>query len=71
MKPICIIGFCLFIFIGAIAQGNQKDKKVKDHEKIIWAGTGIDLNDKAKDAKHVPNAVMSAFPAIFPRTTIG
>ena len=81
MKSICAVGLFLLISIASISQDNNQKKekkekpphsnnqngdKIKHHEKIIWAGTGIDLNDKAKDAKNVPNEVMAAFRQLFP-----
>lgn len=66
MKSICTFAICLLLSAATSAQGNQKEEKIKDHEKIIWAGTGIDLNDKSKDAKNVPDAVMASFRQFFP-----
>jgi Putative beta-lactamase-inhibitor-like, PepSY-like len=86
MKSLCVLGLYLFISIASISQDNnskpkgksdkvshsnqQNGEKIKLHEKVIWAGTGIDLNDKAKDAKNVPDAVMSAFRQLFPNQPI-
>ena len=44
----------------------QEEEKIDRHEKIIWAGTGVNLNDKAKDSKNVPDAVMTSFRQFFP-----
>ena len=43
---------------------------VNHHERIIWAGTGIDLNNKSKDVKHVPDAVLASFRQFFPNQEI-
>src|SRR4249919_626986 len=82
MKAICVFALGLFISITSLAQDNKgksKDKdekgshtshknggKVKEHERIIWAGTGIDLNDKSKDVKNIPDAVLASFRQYFP-----
>jgi hypothetical protein len=42
------------------------DEKIKKHEHIIWAGTGIDLNDKSKDVKNIPDAILASFRQYFP-----
>ena len=68
MKSIIALGLGLAVSIATLSQENGKGKNhdIKQHEKIIWAGTGIDLNDKAKDAKKVPDAVMNSFRQYFP-----
>ncbi len=45
---------------------HKNEGKVKEHERIIWAGTGIDLNDKSKDVKNIPDAVLASFRQYFP-----
>jgi len=44
----------------------QTDDNLTKHEHIIWAGTGVDLKDKAKDAKTTPDAVSASFRQFFP-----
>jgi hypothetical protein len=47
-------------------KNKQDDEKIDRHEKIIWAGTGINMNDKAKDVKNAPEAVIASFRQFFP-----
>jgi hypothetical protein len=60
-------------------EAKEKDKKEKSpkasrvendqvtrHEKIIWAGTDVKLNDKSKDTRNVPDAVLTSFRQFFP-----
>jgi hypothetical protein len=48
----------------------RNDDRVNQHEKIIWAGTGIDLNDKARDIKNIPEKVLASFRQFFPNQLI-
>ena len=50
--------------------GHKRPEDIKHHEQVIWAGTGIDLNDKAKDAKNIPDAVLTSFRQYFPNQEI-
>jgi hypothetical protein len=85
MKTIYAIALCLFVTTYTNAQRDEKkehkhekngqnvyrdDDRISQDEKIIWAGTGINLNDKAKDAKNVPDAVMTSFREFFPNQPI-
>jgi hypothetical protein len=53
-----------------IAANEKTDRKIKDHERVVWAGTGIDLNEKSKNVKNVPNAVLTSFRQYFPNQEI-
>jgi hypothetical protein len=82
MKSIATFGLFLLLSLFTFAQHEGKERskkdddkgssnrgdneKIKSHEKIIWAGTGINLNEKSKDAKNVPDAVMNSFRQFFP-----
>jgi len=85
MKAIYTVTFAMLVSSILIGQENKKDEskkkhsdksyiqgqdKIKQHEKIIWAGTGVDLNEKSKDVKNVPDAVMNSFRQFFPNQPI-
>jgi len=50
--------------------GREDNDKLSKHEKIVWAGTGMDLNNKSKDVKNVPDAVLNSFRQFFPNQQI-
>ena len=54
--------------------GKESNKKtsadVKQHERIIWAGTGVDLNEKSRDVKNIPDPVAASFRQYFPNQEI-
>ena len=54
------------------AQKNPRaeNDQVDQHDRIIWAGTGMDLNNKSKDVNHIPDAVLSSFRQFFPNQAI-
>jgi hypothetical protein len=86
MKSIAIFGLYLLLCLSSFSQQkeherNKKDddkgssyraddEKIKNHEQIIWAGTGINLNEKSKDVKNVPDAIMNSFRQFFPNQQI-
>lgn len=86
MKPINITLFVLIFSSSVVAQENKKqdhekrdnhvtfakgnDDRIEKHDKIIWAGTGVKLNDKSKDAKSIPDAVLNSFNQYFPNQPI-
>ena len=49
---------------------SEQDDKMMRHEKIVWAGTGVSLNDKSKDTKNIPDAVLTSFRQFFPNQQI-
>ena len=53
-----------------ISTAHKNEGKVKEHERIIWAGTGVDLNDKSKDVKNIPDGVLASFRQYFPNEEI-
>ena len=44
----------------------EENDQVMRHEKIIWAGTSVQLNDKSKDTRNVPDTVLNSFRQFFP-----
>ena len=86
MKSIYTLTLAMLFSVALFAQQNKKEEskakhenksnpqeqeeKIEKHEKIIWAGTGIDLNEKSKDAKNVPDAVLNSFHQFFPNQPI-
>ena len=86
MKPFYLLAVCTLISLGSVAQKNEEHKEKDKHEKesthpkqnahvmqqekIIWAGTGVDLNDKSRDVKNIPDAVMNSFRQFFPTQEI-
>ena len=46
------------------------DERIEKHDKIIWAGTGVKLNEKSKDVKNIPDAVLNSFNQFFPNQPI-
>jgi hypothetical protein len=47
-----------------------ENDQVMEHERTIWAGTKMDLNNKSKDVKNIPDAVLTSFRQFFPNQQI-
>lgn len=50
--------------------GQKTSADINRHERIIWAGTGVDLNEKSKDVKNIPDPVLASFRQYFPNQEI-
>ena len=51
-------------------EDEKNDERVNEHEKVIWAGTGINLNEKSKEVKSIPDKVLASFRQFFPNQSI-
>jgi len=86
MKPLYLLAVAVLVSVGSLAQKNEEHKqndkhekaqknpheseRVIQHDKIIWAGTGVDLNSRSKDVKNIPDAVLNSFRQFFPTQEI-